>query len=188
MGFLSREEIESVGFRSLGTEVRVSDRAVFYSPSTISIGDHSRIDDFCVLAGDITIGRYVHLAVFSNLAAGRSTITLEDFAGLAFGCHLVAQSDDYSGRTLTNPTVPNRFKVERSAPVSLGRHVILGTATVVLPGVTVAEGTSTGANSVVNRSTEPWSIYVGAPARRLKERSNDLLDLEQQLLAEEDED
>jgi galactoside O-acetyltransferase len=110
---------------------------------------------------------------------------MDDFSGLAFGCHLVAQSDDYSGATMTNPTVPARFKDESSAPVHIGRHAILGTGTVVLPGVTIAEGTSSGANTVFNRSTDAWSIYVGAPARRIKARDQGLLELEARLLEDE---
>ena len=38
---------------------------------------------------------------------------------------------------------------------------------------------------MVTRSTEAWSIYVGAPARRIKARQRDLLALEQAYLAQE---
>lgn len=188
MAFLTEDELHARGFRSLGRNVFVSDKASIYQPELISIGDHSRVDDFCVLSGEITLGRNVHLAVYNNLTAGRASISMGDFSTLAYGCHLVAQSDDYSGRTMANTTVPDRFKVETSEPITIGRHVILGTGTVVLPGVDIADGTSAGALTLITRSTEPWTMYVGTPARRLRERSRDLLELEQQLLAEEHEE
>ena len=86
---------------------------------------------------------------------------------------------------MTNPTVPDKFKRETKAKVVIGRHCILGTAVVVYPGVEIAEGTAVGSMSVVNRSTESWSIYMGIPARKVKNRSKQLLELEQLYLQEE---
>ena len=54
-----------------------------------------------------------------------------------------------------------------------------------MPGVTLGEGTSIYAMSLVTKSTESWSIYFGIPAKRLKSRKRDLLVLEQDYLSEE---
>jgi galactoside O-acetyltransferase len=185
MGYLNESDLLSMNFRFLGRNVLVSDKASLYFPSLISLGDNSRVDDFCVLSGDVTLGRNTSVAVFCNLAAGRSTITLGDFTTLAYGCHIVAQSDDYSGATMTNPTVPREFKNETSEPIRVGDHAILGTNTVVLPGVEIPEGVASGAGTVFVKSAEPWSIYVGAPARRISERSRNLLTLKDDYLRRE---
>lgn len=182
MAFLSEQALQEMGFKSLGTDVKISDKAAIYNPELIEIGDYSRIDDFCVVSGKVSIGRNVHVAVFCNIAGGELGVTLEDFSGLAYGCHVFSQSDDYSGKTLTNPTVPEKFKKVQRAPVTLKRHVIVGTCSVVLPGVTVEEGTSVGAMSMVTKSTEPWSVYFGVPAKKLKSRKKELLILEQEYL------
>lgn len=184
MAFLNEQALNSLGFRHVGENVKISDRASIYFPERMSIGDNSRVDDFCVLAGEITLGRNVHIAVFNNLTAGRAAITMGDFSGLAFGCHIVAQTDDYSGVTMTNPTVPAEFKEERSSPVHIGRHAILGTGTIVLPGVEIGEGVSSGAGTLFTKSADPWSIYIGNPARKFKDRSQALLALEERYLAE----
>ena len=186
MAYLKEKELQKLGFKSLGVDVRISDRASIYDSSRISIGDHSRIDDFCVVSGQVTIGRNVHIAVFCNVAGGEPGIILEDFAGLAYGCHVFTQSDDYSGRSLTNPTVPDRFKSETKKPVRISRHCIIGTSSIVLPGVVIEEGTAVGAMSMVTKSTEPWSVYFGIPAKRLRARHKDLLDLERSYLGGED--
>jgi len=185
MPFLSQQQLESMGFRSLGKNVRISDKAAIYNPEQIEIGDHSRIDDFCVVSGKISIGRNVHIAVFCNVAGGSEGIIFEDFSGLAYGCHVFSQSDDYTGRTLTNPTVPARFKREFKKAVRLGRHCIVGTNSLIFPGVILAEGCSVGAMSMVTKSTEEWGVYSGIPARRLKDRKRDLLVLEQAYLDSE---
>lgn len=185
MAFLSEEQLQAMGFKKLGRHVRISERASIYNADRIEIGDHSRIDDFCVLSGAVSIGRNVHIAVFCNVAGGSEGVVLEDFSGLAYGCHVITQTDDYTGRTLTNPTVPAKYKKETKRAVRIGRHSIVGMGSVIFPGVTLSEGTSVGAMSMVTKSTDAWSVYFGVPAKRLKARKQDLLELERQYLAEE---
>ncbi|MFN8524722.1 MAG: acyltransferase [Chloroflexota bacterium] len=185
MAFMSQSQLEAMGFKGLGTNVRISDKAAIYNADQIEIGSNSRIDDFCVVSGRVSIGRNVHIAVFCNVAGGSEGVTLEDFAGLAYGCHVFSQSDDYSGRTLTNPTVPAKFKRETKRAVHIGRHCIVGTGSLVFPGVRLAEGTSVGALSMVTKSTEEWSVYFGSPAKKIKDRRRDLLELEAELLRDE---
>lgn len=187
MAFLTDALLATLDFRYLGVNVKISDKASIYNPELMEIGDHTRIDDFCVLSGKITIGRNVHIAIFCNVGGGELGVTLEDFSGLAYGCHVFTQSDDYSGRSLTNPTVPDKYKHETKSPVLIKRHSIVGTCSVILPGVTLEEGASIGAMSLVTKSTEPWSVYFGIPAKRLKARKRDLLELEQEYLREESE-
>lgn len=185
MAFLSPDQLERMGFKSLGRNVRISDKASIHNVDQIEIGDYSRIDDFCVVSGNVRIGRNVHVAVFCNVAGGEKGVTLEDFSGLAYGCHVFSQSDDYGGDYLTNPTVPDAYKCEIKEAVTVGRHVIVGTQSIVFPGVVLAEGTSVGAQSMVTKSTQPWSIYFGSPAKRIKARKRDLLALEAAYLASE---
>lgn len=173
-----------MNFKSLGKDLKISDKASIYNPEFIELGDYSRIDDFCVVSGKVKIGKYVHIAPFCLIAGGEEGVVMDDFSGLAYGVQVFSQSDDYSGQTLTNPTVSTKFKNENKAAVKIGRHVIIGARSMVFPGVNLAEGCSVGAMTLVNKSTDPWGIYVGNPARRLKERKRDLLTLEKQFLEE----
>lgn len=184
MSFLSSQQLESMHFKRLGINVKISDKASIYNPESMEIGDHSRIDDFCVISGLVSIGRNVHIAVFCNVAGGEKGVTLEDFSGLAYGCHAFSQSDDYSGHSMTNPTVPDPYKKEKKAAILIKRHSIVGACSIILPGVVLEEGTSVGAMSMVTKSTEPWAIYFGIPAQRIKARSRDLLSLENDYLKE----
>ena len=47
-----------------------------------------------------------------------------------------------------------------------------------MPGITIAVGTAVGANSLVLKSTNPWGIYAGSPAKKIKKRNKNLLFLE----------
>ena len=55
-------------------------------------------------------------------------------------------------------------------PVSIEEDVWIGTKAVILPGVTLAKGTVVGAGAVVVKSTEPYSIVGGVPARVIGSR------------------
>lgn len=184
MSYLSKADLHKLEFDYLGNDVKISDKAALDKTHLMSIGHRSRIDDFCAISGNVFIGRNVHIAVHSSITASIDNITLADFSGLAFSCHLFSASDDYSGQTLTNPTVPAEFKKITTGAISIGKHVILGAGSLVFPNVTIREGCSIGAGSIVTKSTEPWGIYIGAPARRVKNRSMELLELEARYLQE----
>ena len=182
MTFYSESELRSFGFKYLGQNVKVSTKASIYNANQIEIGDNSRIDDFSVISGQVSLGRNVHVAVFSNIAGGDSGILIEDFSGIAYGGNLFAQSDDYSGLSLTNPTIPDIYKSEVKKPIVVERHSIIGANSIVFPGVTLAVGTAIGCMSLVTKNTEPWSIYFGVPAKKIKRRKRDVLELERKFL------
>ena len=185
MAFLDPSILQRMGFKSLGKNVRISDRAAIYDTDQIEVGDHTRIDDFCVISGRVRLGRNVHIAVFVNLAGSTAGVFVDDFAGISYGSHVFSQSDDYSGRFLTGPTVPARYTLTRKQAVHIERHCIVGAACVVLPGVTLREGTAVGAASLVTKSTQAWSLYAGSPARWVRERSREMLEREAEYLADE---
>lgn len=184
MAYLDDAQLRSIGFKSLGKEVKISEKASIYNPELIEIGDYSRIDDFCVISGRVVIGRFVHIAPLCLVAGGDPGVYIDDFSGLAYNVQVFSQSDDYTGRSMTNPTIPSKYKCERKEAVKLCRHVIVGAGSTVFPGVTIAEGCAVGAMSLIHKSTEPWGVYVGNPARRVKARKMDLLELEKKFLEE----
>ena len=146
------------------------------------IGSHVRIDDFCILSGQIELGDYIHIAAYSALYGGEKGIFIGDCANLSSRVSVYSVSDDYSGETMTNPMIPEEYKDVRSACVHNGRHVIIGSTSVVLPGVTLGEGSAFGSFSFINRDIEPWTINAGIPCRKLKDRSRDLLKMEEMFL------
>lgn len=185
MAMLSVAALKALGFAALGENVQISDRASIYNPTQISIGSNVRIDDFCVISagkGGMHIGNNVHIAAFCSLI-GAGKITLADFTGLSSRVSIYSSSDDYSGASLTNPTVPEKFTSVQHANVCLEKHVIIGSGTVVLPGVTLHEGVAIGALSLVHKSCSAFGIYAGSPLKRIKERKRDLLALEHDFLS-----
>lgn len=189
MAFISQEKLSNMGFMRLGDNVSISDKASIYNCAGISIGNNVRIDDFCVLAagaGGIHLGNFVHVAVASTLI-GAAKITMSDFSGISSRVSIYSSSDDYTGRTLTNPTVPDQYKSVVHKDVFLGRHVIVGSGSVILTGVTLEAGVAIGALSVVTKKCKTFGVYTGNPAKWVKQRNRGLLELENDFLRSFDE-
>jgi acetyltransferase-like isoleucine patch superfamily enzyme len=105
---------------------------------------------------------------------------MEDFCGLSQGVRIYTRNDDYTGQALTNPTVPAEYTRVTKGAVILKRHVLIGSGSIVLPGVTIGEGSSVGALSLVTMSLASWGVYFGCPVRRFYDRSKNLLELERE--------
>lgn len=182
--FYAEEELKGIGFKKCGNNVKISKKVSIYGAENISIGDHVRIDDFCVLSGNISLGNYIHLAVYVALFGGKAGIEMQDYTTLSARTVVYAESDDYSGKHMTNPTIPVRYLGVIERQVVLERHVIVGAGCTILPGVTIGEGSAVGSMSLVNNSLNPWGIYVGIPCRYLKERSKKILVMTDEFLHE----
>jgi len=175
---------KQLGFCKCGNNVLISRNAVFYDVENIEIGDNVRIDDFCLLSGKIVLGKNIHIAAFSALYGGTDGIFISDYSNISSRVSIYSKSDDYSGNSMTNPTIPENYKNIYSAPVYINKHVIIGATCVVLPGVVIGEGAAVGSMSFVNKSLPPWGIFAGIPCTFLKNRSKNLLEEEKKLLSD----
>jgi len=151
MAYLNSDQLAAYGFKSIGRNVRISDKASIYNSELIEISDNSRIDDFCVVSGLAGISKNVHIAVFCDIAGGENGVILMDFSGLAYGCPVFSQSVNYSEKSLTNPIVPDKYKFETKAKILIESHSIVGACSIIHPGVTLEEGTAVGVKSMVTK-------------------------------------
>lgn len=181
--FLNREDLEKIGFKKIGNNVLISDKASIYRPDAIEIGNNVRIDDFCILSpGDngIYIGNYIHIGCQSTLI-GKGRITLEDFSNISSKVSIYSSNDDYSGDYMTNPMVPSKYTNVISDNVTIKKHTIIGANSVILPGVTIGECCSIGSLSLVKKDIEDGWIVAGSPAKKIRKRSLELKNLERNL-------
>jgi len=180
-----RNQAYEIPLRKVGQDVFIWGKAQILAPEKISIGDSVIIDDFVFLMGgeETVIGSFIHIAAFCSLVGGGRLI-LEDFSGISGGSRVYTGNEDYSGGCLTNPAVPFPYRVPIRSFVHVKKHAIVGANSVILPGVTIGEGAVVGANSLVTKDCDPWTMYVGSPAKPLKERPKEtMLRLESELRA-----
>lgn len=175
-----------LGFESVGLDVQIWPSARIAFPEAISIGDSVIIDDFAFLVGGTRtqIGSFVHLSSFTSITGG-GEFFMGDFAGCSAGCRIATGTEDFLGGSLTNPAVPAPYRQAERSFVRIERHAILGTDVAVMPGVTIGEGVSVGAKSLILEDCEPWTVYAGTPARPIRDRpSQRILELEEKLRQE----
>jgi acetyltransferase-like isoleucine patch superfamily enzyme len=180
MSFLTTKQLEEFGFKHLGKNVLISDKCSIYNAKNISIGDNTRIDDFCILSageGGIEIERYVHIACYSSII-GKGRVTMKDFSGLSSKVAVYSSSDKYDGQYMTNPCLPDHVMNTIHKDVVIGKHVVIGSSSVILPGVELADGSAVGAMSLVTRSEEEPYVLAGIPAKRIKKRLDNIFELE----------
>lgn len=165
-----------MGFSKVGSNVMVSRLCSLYI-SEGEIGDNVRIDDFCILKGAIYLDSFVHLAPHTVLSGSGGRIVLGSCSGCSNGVCIYTSTDDYSGNNLGNPTIPDNFKKVRNGDVCIGKAVILGSYTVVLPGVYIGDGVSTSAYTLVRKNIKAGSVCIanGLSIKVIKIRDVDLL-------------
>jgi galactoside O-acetyltransferase len=176
----------SLGLARIGVDVTIWPQAKIVSPEVIAIGDSVIIDDFVFLMGGTSteIGSFVHIASFASIAGG-GELLLEDFVGVSGGSRVYTGNDDYLGGCLTGPTVPYPYRIPIRSFVHIKKHAVIGANTVILPGVVIGEGAAVGANSLVTKDCEPWTIFVGSPVRAVRPRPRErICELEAQLRRE----
>lgn len=174
--FYTEQELTDLGLGSFGSEVFISRKCSLYSPEHISLGSNVRIDDFCILSGHIALGSYVHISAFSALY-GANGITVSNFCGLSPRCTLLSATDDFSGEHMISPMVPTALTHVTGGRITLKPFVQIGAGCVVMPGLTLEEGAATGAMSLIVKNLAPWTIYAGIPAKKIKDRKQNIISL-----------
>mgnify|MGYP001217029083 CR=1 FL=1 len=114
----------------------------------------------------LNIGKYVHICG-NTLIACAGGVEINDFSSVAQGVRIYSRSDDFSGKTLTNGIVPSSLVKVVDKAITIDRHVIIGANAVILPGVSIGEGTAVGALSLIKDNLDAWSIYAGTPAKKI---------------------
>jgi galactoside O-acetyltransferase len=158
--------------KQCGEDVFISANIEIRRPQLISVGSHTAIDSHVYITTGAEIGDYVHISPFTSIIGGASAMLyMGHFTGMAAGCRIICASDEHLGHGLTNPTVPEAYRDNVNiAPVRFENFATVGSNVIIMPGITLGEGCVVGANSLVTKDLQPWTIYVGSPARAVKVR------------------
>lgn len=161
----------------LGEDVFIDATAYFRRPHLVSIGSHVAIDFGVYVTTALEVGDYCHIAPYVTIIGGpQGLLRLGHFCTIAAGSRVICGSDSHLGLGLVGPTIPPGYEDElKIEPVIFENFASVGTNVVIMPGVRLAEGSVVGACSLVTKSTEPWTIYYGAPAKPQKRRPSHVM-------------
>ena len=105
----------------------------------------------------VNIGRNVYVNT-NALMMARGGITIEDNVQIAANAQLISNNhDEYDRQILT------------CRPVLIREGAWIGAGATILPGVCVGKHAIVGAMSVVTRDVPDYAVFVGSPARVVKE-------------------
>ena len=140
--------------------IKIFDGAKIIGEENIKFGKYIIIDDFVFIYAkeSIKINDYVHIASFTSISGGGKVI-LEEFVSIASGCRLITGSDDFKNGGFGNPTIDNSFRNNEIGSIIIEKFSIIGANSIIFPNVTIGEGASIGAGSIVTRNIKPWAIY-----------------------------
>jgi acetyltransferase-like isoleucine patch superfamily enzyme len=161
--------------KKCGVDVFISDRVEIRRPNLVTVGSHVAIDSGVYITTEAQIGDYTHISPYVTVIGGaKSKLIVGDFVTIATGTRIIAGSDKFLGEGFTSVTAPEQYRDEVTlSTIEIKRFAGIGTNAVIMPGVTIAEGSVIGACSLVTKDTEPWTIYMGVPARPVKIRKKE---------------
>jgi len=156
----------------LGSASIIDQGVVIADPQNVSIGDSTWIDKNVIIIGGsgVRIGRRVHVAQ-NCLIQGGGIVEIHDYVGIAAGTIIHSSTDTiYEGKRV-GPMIPPQYRnpVDKKA-VIIEKDAFIGSKCVVLPGVTIGEGSVIGACSLVLTDIPSWKVAVGTPAKPIKNR------------------
>ena len=177
----SLQYLKKIGVNLLGSNIKISKYARIYNPKNLTIHDNVRIDDFTIISckGKIEIYNNVHISAQCFISSS-TNIIIHSYSSISVGVKLFGSNDDYSGNFMANPTVPKQFLNVTNGDIIIEKHSIIGSNSVILPNITIAEGTAIGCQSFVNKPTDNWKIYAGSPIKYIKNRNRNCLVLEEE--------
>lgn len=165
--------------------VIIEDPGTTFIDHGVTIGPGTRILPCTVIRKGVCIGANCEVGPFSHLRLGTY---LEDGAEVGnfvevkksfIGGHTKAKHLTYLGDATIGQrsnigagTITANYDGKAKHPTVIGDEVFVGSGTVLVAPVQMADGSTTGAGAIVTRNTKipPGDVYVGVPAKSLKER------------------
>ena len=149
--YLNIKEIKKKKFRKIGKNCKISNLVSFVEPKNISIGNNVRIDDFCIVnayEGEIKIDDNTHICSLCFLL-GSTKIEIGKFCSISHGVKIYSKTDEYK----------KTVKKQIYKRVLIRNNVIVGSNSVILPGVKIEDNCRIGALTVVNKNLEKNTLF-----------------------------
>lgn len=113
------------------------------------------------------VGKNVFIGDHVRIDQGHANlIYIDDYAHITGGCRLLCHQRDLEGYKIGDNAASLPYKL---GEIHIGKGVMIGMETLIMPGVTIGDGAIIGAYSLVTKDIPAWTIATGRPARVVKE-------------------
>lgn len=148
---------------SFGKNPYIGRLVYMYAKHNIKIGDNFYIGKFSQIECDAEIGNNVIIAN-SVAIVGRYDHHFQQ-VGIPIRLASCIRDNNYTWKGL-------------SEKVIIEDDVWIGYGSIILSGVKICQGSIIAAGSMVTKDVEPFSIYAGNPAKKIRDRFDNETDLE----------
>lgn len=114
----------------------------------------------CHVGKDIFVGDHVRID-----SGHADMITIEDHAHITGGCRLLCHQRNLLHYCVGDDAAKLPYKLGK---IHIGKGVMIGMESLIMPGVTIGEGAIIGAFSLVTKDIPAWTIATGRPAKVVK--------------------
>lgn len=115
----------------------------------------------CHIGKDIFIGDNVHID-----AGHADLIYIDDHAHVTGGCRLLCHQRDLMNYKKGDDAAKLSYRL---GEIHIGKGVMIGMESLIMPGVTIGDGAIIGAGSLVTKDIPAWTIATGRPAKVVRE-------------------
>jgi|BioPla2DNA2_1021312.scaffolds.fasta_scaffold19340_2 acetyltransferase-like isoleucine patch superfamily enzyme len=159
-----------VRLRFCGEGVRLYPLCKMIRAENAELDAHCQIFDhvFVDAGKSLKIGKYSTLTWYVLIEGGANT-RIGDRVFLGPGTKLLTSTYKIHG-FYTVEHLPEGCQETEYGDITIHDDAYLGANCTVMPGVTIGEGAVVGANSLVTKDLDPWTIYVGTPCKPVGKR------------------
>lgn len=160
-----------VSLKRAGTGLRLMPLAKIANPGVVEIDDHCRVRDFVFIWGGqgVKIGKHCdiqpHVVVW-----GGGTLEIGDRVSVGPGTVLLTAVYSHEQGLKMVDGMGEGDSKPLYGKLTIGNDVYIGANCTLMPDISIGEGAILGAGSFVNKTCDPWGIYVGSPAKKIAER------------------
>jgi len=121
------------------------------------IGHNSEIRDWCYISTDVQIGNHTKVCQKANIGG---------YIKIGNGCFLAPGLSTSNTKNIKHNRKIKDYVID--IPI-IEDNVRIGTNVTILPGVVLGKDSYIGGGAVVTKSTDPYGVYIGNPAKKIKE-------------------
>lgn len=114
----------------------------------------------CHVGKDVFVGDHVRID-----QGHADLIYIDDRAHITGGCRLLCHKSDLKNYYKSDDAAKLPYKL---GEIHIGKGVMIGMESLIMPGVTIGDGAIVGAYSLVTKDIPPYTIATGRPARVVK--------------------
>lgn len=113
------------------------------------------------------VGKHVFIGDYVRVDLGHADlIYIDDYAHITAGCRLLCHQRNLSDYHIGDNAARCGYRL---GEIHIGKGVMVGMETMIMPGVTIGDGAVIGAHSTVVKDVPAYTVAMGSPAKMVKE-------------------